>query len=586
MNRPDDVTPFSHPTTISDPTEKESEKKEGVKVHDVGRRLSSRRSKEIKPEVRKTDDAKRRNLPGQLQATKSRPFSASFSSFSNVGQKVFGIVAPSSDKKEQANTVEFHRRSYHGEEEEEKSSETETEKEKEKISEGKTHRSRKKKKEIEKKGSDEAVFESKGFGSIDEIVNDWNSTDRATRKASFTRDAATQLHKVIRRMIKHGAALNLGEVMRIRVALQHKCQNPNVIKFYEKHPKFKKNLIKHQNNLFKLQEAKAPEIVNRKIFAGLRLETEDLSAEKFKEQLEEQEKIIEELFRDSSIETIEQFCDEKRVLLTEDVLSVPNKKYSLLVENIAIELNERTLEICKSIDFVGGKFVGRAELAQRRDSISNFVVNAILDIENDEKRAKMFLFFLDVAESLVDEKGDYHSSQGIVDALCGALLDRTLGENVANPLPFLKEHNKKRFRLDRLLGGSNFGVEELKMKMVEQKDLPTFVMSFVMIDKKLALANEKRKLAEEFKPADTEEEPEALPEDNPKGYSEEDQKQEIVEAMKIPLWIAERSKNRNPCLPGIYTDFISLETINVEKAQDRSDKLRNNFLKKYVKRGF
>ena len=593
MQKSNDATSSSPHMTVSETGEKESEKiEEGVKIHHVERGLNPKKKtpkKKIKSEIRKADDVKERHMPGHLKSTRGQAFSVSLTSFSSVGQRVLSIVTPKSEMAESASTVEFPRKAFLGEEEEEKIPGTETKKEKEKTHR-KTHKSREK-----EKGGEEAVLGRKGFDSVEQItqiVNDWDRSVKKSQKVPFTKIEAKKLHSHIRNIIKFKSSLNLGEVMRIRLALQHKCQNPNIINFYLAHKKFQKNFIILQNRLFKLQEKKAPEILHKRVFAGLDLEKELLTKEELEEKLEEQKKIIEELSGDSSIETIEEYCRAKRSLLVQNVLS-GKRNYSLIVEQIATELNERTLEICQCIDFVNGKFIGSAELAQRRDSISNFVNHIILDIDNIKKRTKMFVFFLDVSEFLVDEMGDYHSSQGIADALFGTLLDRTLCKNVNNDIPLLKDHNVKRKRLNRLIGGSNFGVEEIKEKMEKQKNLPTFVMSFELVSKKMALASEKKVVAaltkeyveeqrqsvrEEQAKEGAEEKHESVPE----GYSREDRAHEGEVIMRIPLLIAEHAKSRDLCLPGIYTDFISLESLNVNIVQGRSDQLRKIYLKTYV----
>lgn len=454
------------------------------------------------------------------------------------------------------------------------------------------------KKEKGKAGKEKGAEESErkridDLGSF-EILENWNQ--RRSRKRSFGKKEAEQFHAEIHLVIENGPALNIGEIIEFRLSLQQKCANQNLIEFYEENPKSNQEFLLLQNALFQIQESKVCDVVNKIALAKGGLD-------------ENMEKVLEMLAENNSPNVMEQYCQKKRQFLIDSVLSCPKEKYQNLVEKVATELNERALNICKSIDVSKGHLVGHTELARNSDCISYFVLNTLLFLGDERIRATMFAFFQDVAEHMYKIKGDHYGAKAIVGMLSDNLIERTLLITDQRKSPSLSDIQNERHRsLTRLLGGSNFGIEELKILSNKQKVLPTFIPNFTkilqqaafvgerewlyLVDKQAAEEKARKELEAKGPKSDTEEpkkdtEESEEKESQPKkeSYSLEKADEERNKNMEILLLVAEHARARPPCSPGIFVDLISLEISDIIKNDLRSRALATKMKKKYGIKG-
>jgi len=412
-------------------------------------------------------------------------------------------------------------------------------------------RSKKTEKETEKEleKTPENLFSAK--------TSEWSNTTRKSKNASFGKAEAKELHKDIAEFLKHGSDFKIAEVIQFRAALQTQCQKPNVAKFYLNNSNKMNSLIELQKNLFELQESKLTETKGDKADSN-------------------------------SLEVLEQFCDVKRQSLVTAVTS--KKHYQALVDNVATEVNERTLSAFKSVDLEKSIAEGKTdfpEIERNSDSISYFVLNTVLSVDDPKKRAMMFTFFVDVAENLLEEKGDHSSFKAIIGMLFNSNVERTV---IIKGVPLLTEEVLQKYtQLNDLFVG-NFGARKLAEKATKQQDLPTFMLDFSQLGKSLIMLKEAKRLAE----ADNSKEQRAEEQIAEEQIAEEqraeeqiaeeqraeEQRAKVNKLMEMPLLISERINDRNSAAPGAFTDLISLETFNEEKSEKRSRNLMSKAQKK------
>ena len=249
----------------------------------------------------------------------------------------------------------------------------------------------------------------------DIIMNLGNQDEKLANKRAKLKKIE-DFHKEMDRIIEQNKAFNFEDIMQFRNYILV-TYLPTLSKFYLKNKVLKTEFDEKLKALYDIQETKGAEFATNKRLAD------------YEEEHKEEALLFLQGFDLEQIEkSVQDLCQKRREKLIGKILigkGFLNKKYANLIEQFATELNLGAFDLFRK---QSNKKVmeGLGPLKIRYEKITHYVTNTILGVKNPHDRMKVYVFFLDIAEHLSDNKHDYYNGRAIIDGLSNSRIERTL----------------------------------------------------------------------------------------------------------------------------------------------------------------